>query len=222
MLPCFDEPNFKATFQVSIIRSVHLFSNSHLSDALTCQKVGRNYVNIFRNANHIARSNMNLLMSKEYKDGLIKDEFEKSVKMSTYLLAVAVLDGYGYIRKLTRNTTTPIEVRLYAPEDMLVGQAEFGLDTTIRALEFFEHYFNISYPLDKIGMVIVELCRSNTLLFQISLPSTTSVKVPWKTGDSSHSVTLLYYLTNEKRVLLQKNTLHSSFVTKSLINGSVI
>ncbi|KAF1769653.1 hypothetical protein GCK72_001470 [Caenorhabditis remanei] len=128
MLPCFDEPNFKATFQVSIIR----------------------------NANHIARSNMNLLMSKEYKDGLIKDEFEKSVKMSTYLLAVAVLDGYGYIRRLTRNTTTPIEVRLYAPEDMLVGQAEFGLDTTIRALEFFEHYFNISYPLDKIDLLALD------------------------------------------------------------------
>ncbi|PIC54856.1 hypothetical protein B9Z55_003937 [Caenorhabditis nigoni] len=128
MLPCFDEPNFKATFQVSIIR------NSH----------------------HIARSNMNLLLSKEYKNGLIKDEFEKSVKMSTYLLAVAVLDGYSYIKRLTRNTTKPIEVRLYAPEDMLVEQADFGLDTTIRALEFFEHYFNISYPLDKIDLLALD------------------------------------------------------------------
>uniref|UniRef100_A0A1I7UT26 Aminopeptidase n=1 Tax=Caenorhabditis tropicalis TaxID=1561998 RepID=A0A1I7UT26_9PELO len=128
MLPCFDEPNFKATFQVSIIR----------------------------NANHIARSNMNLSFSKEYKNGLIKDEFEKSVKMSTYLLAVAVLDGYGYIKRLTRNTTKPIEVRLYAPEDMLEGQSEFGLDTTIRALEFFENYFNISYPLDKIDLLALD------------------------------------------------------------------
>lgn len=94
---------------------------------------------------------MNILISKEYKNGLIKDVFEKSVKMSTYLLAVAVLDGYGYIKRLTRNTQKAIEVRLYAPQDMLTGQSEFGLDTTIRALEFFEDYFNISYPLDKIG-----------------------------------------------------------------------
>lgn len=128
MLPCFDEPNFKATFQVAIIRNPH----------------------------HIARSNMNILISKEYKNGLIKDVFEKSVKMSTYLLAVAVLDGYGYIKRLTRNTQKAIEVRLYAPQDMLTGQSEFGLDTTIRALEFFEDYFNISYPLDKIDLLALD------------------------------------------------------------------
>ncbi|CAI2292767.1 unnamed protein product [Caenorhabditis sp. 36 PRJEB53466] len=128
MLPCFDEPNFKATFQVSIIRD----------------------------PNHVARSNMNLLVSKEINNSLIKDDFEKSVKMSTYLLAIAVLDGYDYVRRLTRNTTRAIEVRLYAPSDMIKGQSEFGLDTAIRALEFFEHYFNISYPLDKIDLLALD------------------------------------------------------------------
>lgn len=95
---------------------------------------------------------MNLLVSREHKNGLIIDEFEKSVKMSTYLLAVAVLDGYNYVKRFTKNTTKSIEVRLYAPTSMLKGQSEFGLNTAIKALEFFEHYFNISYPLDKIGI----------------------------------------------------------------------
>ncbi|CAB3408473.1 unnamed protein product [Caenorhabditis bovis] len=129
MLPCFDEPNFKATFEVAIIREPH----------------------------HVARSNMPLQISKEYnEDGLMKDVFEKSVKMSTYLLAIAVLDKYDNVKRYTRNTQKPIEVRLYAPEDVINGQYEFGLDTTIRALEFFESYFNISYPLEKIDLLALD------------------------------------------------------------------
>ncbi|CAI5439337.1 unnamed protein product [Caenorhabditis angaria] len=143
MLPCFDEPNFKSKFEVSIIRQ----------------------------AEHVARSNMPLKISREYLDTentnendeekqngpqLYEDFFEKSVKMSTYLLAVAILDNYSYVRKLTQNTKKSIEVRLYAPADIIEGQSEFGIDTTIKALEFFENYFNISYPLEKIDLLALD------------------------------------------------------------------
>ncbi|CAJ0564863.1 unnamed protein product, partial [Mesorhabditis spiculigera] len=123
--PCFDEPNMKATFQLSVVRGPH----------------------------YVTRSNMNLRVSRERaEDGLYIDVFERSVKMSTYLLAVAVLDNYDYMKRLTKSTQEPIEVRLYAPRDVLKGQADFGLDVAVRALEYFEDYFNISYPLEKGAM----------------------------------------------------------------------
>ncbi|ETN72579.1 peptidase family M1, partial [Necator americanus] len=129
MFPCFDEPNFKATFEVSVIREPH----------------------------HTVRSNMKMRLSEEHVDGLYIDVFHRTVKMSTYLLAVAILDNYDYVKRTTRNTQNPIEVRLYAPRDVIKGQTEFGLNTAIRALEYFEKYFNISYPLDKIGMLLTFL-----------------------------------------------------------------
>ncbi|KIH67222.1 peptidase family M1 [Ancylostoma duodenale] len=128
MFPCFDEPNFKATFEVSVVREPH----------------------------HIVRSNMKLRLSEEHVDGLYIDVFHRTVKMSTYLLAIAILDNHDYVKRTTRNTQDPIEVRLYAPKDLIKGQSEFGLDTAIRALEYFEKYFNISYPLDKMDLLALD------------------------------------------------------------------
>ncbi|CAJ0593765.1 unnamed protein product [Cylicocyclus nassatus] len=128
MFPCFDEPNFKATFEVSVIREPQ----------------------------HVVRSNMKLKHSEEHVDGLYIDVFHRTVKMSTYLLAVAILDKYDYVKKTTINTEKPIEVRLYAPKDMIKGHTEFGLDTAVRALEYFENYFNISYPLDKMDLLALD------------------------------------------------------------------
>ncbi|KHJ99034.1 peptidase family M1 [Oesophagostomum dentatum] len=127
MFPCFDEPYFKATFEVSVIREPHQF----------------------------VRSNTKIRLSEEHVDGLCIDVFYRTVKMSTYLLAIAILDNYGNVKRTTRNTRRPIEVRLFAPEDVIQGQSEFGLDTAIRALEYFEDYFNISYPLNKLEMAFI-------------------------------------------------------------------
>uniref|UniRef100_A0A158PA30 Aminopeptidase n=1 Tax=Angiostrongylus cantonensis TaxID=6313 RepID=A0A158PA30_ANGCA len=128
MFPCFDEPNFKATFLLSVIREAH----------------------------HVVRSNMHINVSKEYVNGLYLDVFHRTIKMSTYLLAVAILDSYDYVRRTTRNTRDPIEVRLYAPQNVIKGQSEFSLDTAVRALEYFENYFDISYPLKKIDLVALD------------------------------------------------------------------
>ncbi|KAJ1366689.1 hypothetical protein KIN20_027433 [Parelaphostrongylus tenuis] len=125
MFPCFDEPNLKATFKLSVIREAH----------------------------HVTRSNTPTEVSKKYLGGLYMDEFRRTVKMSTYLLAVAILDNYDYVEETTASTRHPIKVRLYAPRDIIKGRSEFGLNTAVRALEYFEEYLHIPYSLEKIDLV---------------------------------------------------------------------
>lgn len=46
-----------------------------------------------------------------------------------------------------------IKVNLYASRESLKDQYEFGLDTGVRALEFFEEFFDLPFPLQKIGKI---------------------------------------------------------------------
>ncbi|MFH4983015.1 hypothetical protein AB6A40_009724, partial [Gnathostoma spinigerum] len=128
MLPCLDEPELKATFEVSVIR----------------EKA------------HMVRSNMHLIKTEPFGDGLSIDHFARSVRMSTYLLAVAVLNNYDCAMKITNKTKSPIEINLCATSAMLVNQSEFGLTSGLQALEFFESYFDLPYPLKKQDMIALD------------------------------------------------------------------
>uniref|UniRef100_A0AC35TFT3 Aminopeptidase n=1 Tax=Rhabditophanes sp. KR3021 TaxID=114890 RepID=A0AC35TFT3_9BILA len=130
MIPCFDEPSFKAVFNMTVIR----------------------------NPEHTVRANMPINYSDIWagNNSLMIDRFTPSVKMSTYLLAVAILDDFKKVRRYTKNTSKPIEINLYAPSDTLPDQSEFGLDTGVRALEFFENYFEFAFPLKKTDMVALD------------------------------------------------------------------
>uniref|UniRef100_A0A0N5BKL1 Aminopeptidase n=1 Tax=Strongyloides papillosus TaxID=174720 RepID=A0A0N5BKL1_STREA len=126
-IPCFDEPYFKATFNLSIIREPH----------------------------HISRSNMPIVHSEEfeYNNNLMIDYFAPTVKMSTYILAMGVFDDFKKVRRISKNTSKPIEINLLAGSQVIANQSDFGLTTSIMALEFFENYFDIPYPLPKIDLV---------------------------------------------------------------------
>uniref|UniRef100_A0A0N5AI81 Aminopeptidase n=1 Tax=Syphacia muris TaxID=451379 RepID=A0A0N5AI81_9BILA len=121
MLPCFDEPSFKATFEISAIRD----------------------------SKHTVLSNMHLLKSTTLDNGLVLDRFEKSVKMSTYLLAIAVLNDFKDVHKMTSDTKKPIRVSLYAPSESMTNKTVFGLNVAVEALEFYEKFFGIPYALEK-------------------------------------------------------------------------
>ncbi|XP_064596081.1 endoplasmic reticulum aminopeptidase 2-like [Liolophura sinensis] len=87
--PCFDEPDMKANFSLSMVRDMH----------------------------HISLFNMPLLNSTPYKGSalLMEDKFETSVKMSTYLVAFVVCD----FANLTDYTKSGVMVRVFAPTDVI-------------------------------------------------------------------------------------------------------
>ena len=76
--PCFDEPELKAKFQLTMVRD----------------------------KTHLSLFNMPLVKSMEYPEdsNLVQDVFQESVKMSTYLVAFVVCD-YASLKNTTKRGT---------------------------------------------------------------------------------------------------------------------
>lgn len=80
VFPCFDDPGFKAVFQINI---VHPSGTTAISNTEVAKKTS-------------------------VKNGWITTEFEMTPIMSTYLLAIAVTD-FDYIEDKHRNITVTLD-----------------------------------------------------------------------------------------------------------------
>ncbi|XP_075715569.1 aminopeptidase Ey-like [Rhinoderma darwinii] len=119
--PCFDEPAMKATFSITL---------RHLPE-------------------YVALSNMNVssVTPEQWNNTQwTVTRFEKSPKMSTYLVAFIVSQF-----KSIGDERVKIWGRKKAIEDE--GQGEYALRVTRPILEYFESYYNVSYPLPKSDQV---------------------------------------------------------------------
>ncbi len=129
--PCFDEPAHKAVFEINIIHPSHL----------------------------TALSNTTPIDIKEHSPGYKIVKFEPTPKMSTYLVAFMVGE-FEYLESKTKARKNPIgksrfksvRVRVYTTPGKK-HQASFALQTAVRALEFFENYFDIEYPLPVMDLI---------------------------------------------------------------------
>ncbi|XP_073716460.1 endoplasmic reticulum aminopeptidase 1b [Misgurnus anguillicaudatus] len=128
--PCFDEPAFKANFSVQIRRE----------------------------AKHISLSNMPKLRTLELPGGLFEDQFEESVKMSTYLVAFIVSDFLS----ISKTSLHGVQISVYAVPEK-IDQAEFALDAAVRLLDFYEDYFDIHYPLPKQDLAAIPDFQSGAM-----------------------------------------------------------
>ena len=120
--PCWDEPDLKATFSTTLI----------VEDGLMP----------VTNGGEIGKTVL--------ENGKIQYRFEKTMKMSTYIVAFIVGDLVA---------TEPVDVdgtplRIIAPPGNEHLTA-FALDMGAHALRFFSEYYDISYPSDKLDMVAV-------------------------------------------------------------------
>ncbi|TRY82592.1 hypothetical protein DNTS_030590 [Danionella cerebrum] len=119
--PCFDEPGMKATFQITLI---HDRGTTALS-------------------NNLEASTEDIVIEGV---PVTRTEFLPTKKMSSYLVAFVVSD-FTYIKRKDNNR---VLVRIWARKKAIEdGQGDYALNVTQPILEFFENYYNTSYPLLK-------------------------------------------------------------------------
>ncbi|MDR0788734.1 MAG: M1 family metallopeptidase [Bifidobacteriaceae bacterium] len=119
--PCIDEPAGKATFDVAIC-----VINEH-SDS------------------YKVISNMPETSVEKNENGDLIHTFDKTPKMSPYLLAFAA----GNFNEIKSSTKSGTEVSVMSSPIQPLSQLEYALDTAVKSLEFYEDFYATPYPLPR-------------------------------------------------------------------------
>lgn len=133
--PCFDEPNLKASFDVSI----------EIPE------------------DQVALSNMPEKETKEGQKGRKIVYFKKTPVMSTYLLAWSFGD-FEYVEDFTRRKYNgkQLPVRVYTTRG-LKEQGRFGVQVCHQVVDYFSDIFKVEYPLPKIDLLAVHEFSHNAM-----------------------------------------------------------
>ncbi|KRH94418.1 aminopeptidase 2 [Pseudoloma neurophilia] len=132
--PCFDHPLMKATFDITIIadKKYTILSNMPVEKEL-----------------EYSGSEIQKLINTE-AEPLVESvdkkivKFKKMKKTSTYLIAYVV----GELEYISEG-----RISVYSTYNAKLG--EYALKVAVHVLEFFEKYFGIEYPLEKLDMVAI-------------------------------------------------------------------
>ncbi|RYF29570.1 MAG: hypothetical protein EOO17_00710 [Chloroflexi bacterium] len=83
--------------------------------------------------------------SQESDGNKLITTFQTSPRMSTYLLAFVA----GEMHKKSAMTKSGVEVNVWASPAQPSDSLDFALDTATRAIDFYDDYFGVPYPLPK-------------------------------------------------------------------------
>lgn len=168
--PCFDEPNLKASFDVSI----------EIPE------------------DQVALSNMPEKAVKESKDGRKVVSFERTPVMSTYLLAWAFGD-FEYVEDFTKRKYNwkQLPVRVYTTRG-LKEQGRFALQNAHQVVDYFSEIFGIDYPLPKADLLAVhEFSHGAMENWGLVTYRTTAVLFDEKHSDAKYKVRGMSFQSDE-------------------------
>ena len=97
-----------------------------------------------------AVSNMPAASEDAHGPGLKRVQFAETPVMSTYLLAFVI----GDLRSIEQRADNGTLVRVWTTRGK-EEQGRFALDVSVRLLEYFNRYFGIPYPLDKLDHLAI-------------------------------------------------------------------
>jgi len=129
VFPCFDEPAFKATFDLTLL---------HPSDRISL-------------ANTAPLFERPLEAGRPGEASRLLVRFARTPPMSTYLLAFVVGEFHSVQRSLEGNR---LLVRVFTPLGRS-QEGQFALSTACNAIQLMQHYFNIPFPLQKLDLVSI-------------------------------------------------------------------
>ncbi|XP_022127003.2 aminopeptidase N isoform X1 [Pieris rapae] len=126
--PCFDEPAFKAKFEISIAHPQNIS----------------------------VLSNMKVAMQEPISDdpGWQWTHFERSVNMSTYLVAY-VLSDFSYVETNYTGKDNKLKPIRVWTQPGLIHKANYALTITPKLLAFYEEVFGVPYALDKLDLIAI-------------------------------------------------------------------
>ncbi|XP_026732287.1 glutamyl aminopeptidase-like isoform X1 [Trichoplusia ni] len=126
--PCFDEPDFKATYDITL----------------------------FKPKSHIALSNMNEISTEfDSQANMDKVTFATSVPMSTYLACFVICDFDHKVAEInSSNIGNNFILRSFAQKQEL-HKINFALSIGKRATEFYIKYYEVPFPLPKLDMIAI-------------------------------------------------------------------
>lgn len=116
VFPCVDEPAAKAEYDLTLVTRTGI----------------------------AVLGNMPVKSEEENGDSLTTT-FEKTPRMSSYLLAFVI----GELHKKTARTKSGVEVNVWATPAQNENTLDFALDIATRSIDFYDEYFGVKYPLPK-------------------------------------------------------------------------
>lgn len=165
--PCFDEPDFKATFSVTLVSRKNLTVLGNMPVEHTQPDIGE--ISLFEEEitaayedSHSKTHHKHVDVGKAdvdsenvpEGDGWAATTFATTPKVSTYLVAWA----NGDFRHLESSYTSPltgrkVPLRVYATQEH-IHQAQLALDVKAKVLPVYEKIFDIEYPLPKLDTLV--------------------------------------------------------------------
>ncbi len=124
--PCFDEPAMKAVFGITLVVPDQQF--------------------VVANTAEVERT--------PDGDGRVRVRFADTISMSTYLVAFVIGPLEATPPRMVAGVDGPIPLRVVHPPGS-AHLCEFALDVAEAALQYFERYYELPYPGDKVDLVAV-------------------------------------------------------------------